>query len=215
PIVIGGIEASLRRIAQYDYWSDKVRKSVLIDSGADILLYGNAERAIVDVAHRIAAGEAVDAMTDIRGTAIVRDAVPDGWTEIDSTRIDWPSRIDALPNPYEYKDPATESCATDNAANNTETAADTASPVRIIPMPLHRKNDLDNATTYTRLPSFNKVRNDPALYAHASRVLHQESNPHNARVLVQKHDTKEVWVNTPPIPLETDELDAVFDLPYT
>src|SRR5690606_3273201 len=217
PIVIGGIEASLRRIAQYDYWSDKIRKSVLIDSGADILLYGNAERAIVEVAHRIAAGESIDAMTDIRGTAIVRDAVPDGWTEIDSTRIDWPSRIDALPNPYEYKDPAAQSCATDNEADNSssETAADTASPVRIIPMPLHRKNDLDNATTYIRLPSFNKVRNDPALYAHASRVLHQESNPHNARVLVQKHDTKEVWVNAPPIPLETDELDAVFDLPYT
>ena len=211
PIVIGGIEASLRRIAQYDYWSDKIRKSVLIDSGADILLYGNAERAIVDVAHRIAGGEAVDSMTDIRGTAIVRDAVPEGWTEIDSTRIDWPSRIDALPNPYEYKDPASESCATDNAA---ATAADT-SAVRIIPMPLHRKSELDKATTYIRLPSFNKVKNDPALYAHASRVLHQESNPHNARVLVQKHDTKEVWVNPPPIPLETDELDGVFDLPYT
>jgi len=211
PIVIGGIEASLRRIAQYDYWSDKVRKSVLIDSGADILLYGNAERAIVDVAHRMAAGDAVDAMTDIRGTAIVRDAVPEGWTEIDSTRIDWPSRIDALPNPYEFKDPASESCATDNAA---ATPADT-SAVRIIPMPLHRKSGLEKATTYIRLPSFNKVKNDPALYAHASRVLHQESNPHNARVLVQKHDTKEVWVNAPPIPLETDELDAVFDLPYT
>ena len=211
PIVIGGIEASLRRIAQYDYWSDKVRKSVLIDSGADILLYGNAERAIVDVAHRMAAGDAVDAMTDIRGTAIVRDAVPEGWTEIDSTRIDWPSRIDALPNPYEFKDPASESCATDNAAT---TPADT-SAVRIIPMPLHRKSGLEKATTYIRLPSFNKVKNDPALYAHASRVLHQESNPHNARVLVQKHDTKEVWVNAPPIPLETDELDAVFDLPYT
>src|SRR5690606_21631149 len=189
PIVIGGIEASLRRIAQYDYWSDKVRKSVLIDSGADILLYGNAERAIVDVAHRIAAGEAVDTMTDIRGTAIVRDAVPEGWTEIDSTRIDWPSRIDALPNPYEYKDPASESCATDNAA--APAASDDPSPVRIIPMPLHRKSELEKATTYIRLPSFNKVKNDPALYAHASRVLHQESNPHNARVLVQKHDTKE------------------------
>src|SRR5690606_3915072 len=211
PIVIGGIEASLRRIAQYDYWSDKIRKSVLIDSGADILLYGNAERAIVDVAHRIAGGEAVDSMTDIRGTAIVRDAVPEGWTEIDSTRIDWPSRIDALPNPYEYKDPASESCATDNAA---ATAADT-SAVRIIPMPPHRKSELDKATTYIRLPPFTQPKTDPALYAHTSLVLHQASNPHNARVLVQKHDTKEVLVISPPIPLETDELDGVFDLPYT
>jgi uncharacterized radical SAM protein YgiQ len=149
-------------------------------------------------------------MTDIRGTAIVRDAVPAGWTEIDSTRIDWPSKIDAIPNPYEMKDPETQSCAT----TDEPVDADAPSPVRIIPMPLHRKNDLDKDTTYIRLPSFNKVRKDPALYAHASRVLHQEANPYNARVLVQKHDTKEIWVNTPPIPLETDEMDGVFDLPY-
>ncbi|MDO8270990.1 MAG: YgiQ family radical SAM protein [Gammaproteobacteria bacterium] len=216
PIVIGGIEASLRRIAQYDYWSDKVRKSVLIDSNADILLYGNAERALVEVAHQIAAGHSIAEMTHIRGTAVLLDAVPAGWTEIDSTRIDWPSKIDTMPNPYEYKDPETQSCATDGSADNdTATPSpETVSPVRIIPMPLHRKNDLDKDTTYIRLPSYNKVKNDPALYAHASRVLHQESNPHNARVLVQKHDTKEIWINQPPIPLETDEMDGVFDLPY-
>ncbi len=211
PIVIGGIEASLRRIAQYDYWSDKVRKSVLIDSNADILLYGNAERAIVELSHALASGRQIAELTHLRGTAIVRDQVPEGWTEIDSTRIDWPSKIDVIPNPYEMKDPETQSCASDKDA---DAPSDAARPVRIIPMPLHRKSDLDNAHTYIRLPSFNKVRNDPALYAHASRVLHQESNPHNARVLVQKHDTKEVWVNPPPIPLETAELDGVFDLPY-
>jgi uncharacterized radical SAM protein YgiQ len=211
PIVIGGIEASLRRIAQYDYWSDKVRKSVLIDSNADILLYGNAERAIVEVAHQMANGADLNDLTDIRGTAIIRDQVPDGWTEIDSTRIDWPSKIDNIPNPYEMKDPETQSCATDSSQAEDP---DTATPMRIIPMPLHRKSELDKHTTYIRLPSFNKVKNDPALYAHASRVLHQESNPHNARVLVQKHDTKEIWVNLPPIPLETDEMDGVFDLPY-
>ena len=211
PIVIGGIEASLRRIAQYDYWSDKVRKSILIDTNADILLYGNAERAIVEVAHQIASGRTIAEMRDIRGTAVLLDEVPAGWTEIDSTRIDWPSKIDAIPNPYEMKDPETQSCATNDTANPD---VDEPSPVRIVPMPLHRKNGLDKATTYIRLPSFNKVRNDPALYAHASRVLHQEANPHNAHVLVQKHDTKEIWVNTPPIPLETDEMDGVFDLPY-
>ena len=210
PIVIGGIEASLRRIAQYDYWSDKVRKSVLIDSNADILLYGNAERAIVEVAHEIASGKTMDQLSHVQGTAVVRDSVPAGWTEIDSTRIDWPSKIDAIPNPYEMKDPEGQSCATDPDTKEP----DEPDPIRIIPMPLHRKNELDKATTYIRLPSYNKVRNDPALYAHASRVLHQESNPHNARVLVQKHDTKEVWVNLPPIPLTTEEMDGVFDLPY-
>jgi len=79
---------------------------------------------------------------------------------------------------------------------------------------LQRKEKYDSETTYIRLPSFNKVTNDPALYAHASRVLHQEANPYNAKPLVQKHGTQEIWVNTPPIPLETEEMDWIFDLPY-
>ncbi len=57
PVVIGGIEASLRRIAHYDYWSDKVRRSILLDAKADMLVFGNAERAMVEIAHRLAAGE--------------------------------------------------------------------------------------------------------------------------------------------------------------
>src|SRR3984893_8454847 len=73
PIVIGGIEASLRRIAHYDYWSDKVRRSILVDSKADLLVYGNAERAIVEIAHRAATGERPSAMHDIRGTAYLCD----------------------------------------------------------------------------------------------------------------------------------------------
>ena len=109
PIVIGGIEASLRRIAQYDYWSDSVRRSVLIDSNADILLYGNAERALVEVAHQLAAGRTTDEMEYLRGTARIRAEVPQGWTEIDSTRIDWPSKIDDIPNPYDFHDKKTDS----------------------------------------------------------------------------------------------------------
>lgn len=208
PVVIGGIEASLRRIAQYDYWSDQVRRSVLIDSGADILLYGNAERAIAEVAHAIARGTDISEVLDIRGTTIVRDTVPEGWDVIDSSRIDWPKNVDAIPNPYEYKDPVSESCKTDSGQD------DGLEPVRIIPMPLHRQYELNKDKTCVRLPSFDKVRNDPALYSHASRVLHLESNPHNARPLVQRHGKKEVWVNPPPIPLETDEMDGVFALPY-
>jgi uncharacterized radical SAM protein YgiQ len=205
PIVIGGIEASLRRIAQYDYWSDKIRKSVLIDSGADILLFGNAERAIAEVAHALADGQRIDDLVAIRGTTVIRDAVPEGWTEIDSTRVDWPGKLDKIPNPYEYvynqqdKDPA-------NAA--------APAPVKIIPLPLQHKHELDLDSTYVRLPSFEKVSNDPVLYAHASRVLHQEASPFNGRVLVQKHGTKEIWVNRPPLPLDTPEIDGVFDLPY-
>ncbi|MEX0617750.1 MAG: YgiQ family radical SAM protein [Pseudohongiellaceae bacterium] len=211
PIVIGGIEASLRRIAQYDYWSDTVRRSILIDSNADILLFGNAERAIAEVAHRIANGRHPSEMTDIRGTAIVRSSLPESWTEIDSTRIDWPSKIDQIPNPYDYNhNKNAESCGStqDQAASNE------AVPVRIIPMPLQRRYQLDDHRTCIRLPAFNKVKNDPVLYAHASRVLHQEANPYNAKPLVQKHGNQDVWINPPPIPLETDEMDGIFDLPY-
>jgi len=205
PIVIGGIEASLRRIAQYDYWSDEVRRSILLDSNADLLVYGNGERAIAEIAHRIARGESPASMTDIRGTAFVRPSLPEGWTEIDSTRIDWPAAIDRIPNPYDYDHGGQKPAV--------EVDSDTA-PVKIIPMPLQRQAELDPQHCYIRLPAYNKVKNDPALYAHASRVLHQESNPYNARPLVQRHQTQDVWVNPPPIPLETDELDGVFDLPY-
>ena len=215
PIVIGGIEASLRRIAQYDYWSDSVRRSVLIDSNADILLYGNAERALVEVAHQLAAGRTTDEIEYLRGTARIRAEAPQGWTEIDSTRIDWPSKIDDIPNPYDFHDKKTDSKSTTGSLDGSNGIDDTGKQaIRIIPLPLQRKEEFDSQTAYIRLPSFNKVTNDPALYAHASRVLHQEANPYNAKPLIQKHGSQEVWVNTPPIPLETDEMDWIFDLPY-
>ena len=219
PTIIGGIEASLRRIAQYDYWSDEVRRSVLVDSAADMLLYGNAERAMAEVAHQISLGRQVSEITDIPGTVIIRDEIPQGWTEVDSTRIDWPSDKALMQelgksNPYEYKDPASDSCKSKQQNNPSGTATTEFVPIKIVPMPLMGKAGLENKTTVIRLPSFEKIKGDSALYAHASRILHLESNPHNARVLVQKHGGKEVWVNTPPIPLETNEIDGVFDLEY-
>lgn len=220
PLVIGGIEASLRRIAQYDYWSDKIRKSVLIDSGADILLFGNAERALAEVAHGLAQGVSVAEMTSIRGTTVIKDSVPNGWTEIDSTRIDWPGKIEQMSNPYNYS--GDEKTADEKNQANTEQQSknlvvseqDKQQRVTIIPLPLQGKHELDIESTYVRLPSFEKVTHDPVLYAHASRVLHQEASPHNGRVLVQKHGSKEIWVNRPPLPLSTEEIDGIFDLSY-
>lgn len=229
PIVIGGIEASLRRIAQYDYWSNQVRRSVLIDADADILLYGNAERAIVELAYQLSRGKNIHEINNIRGTAILknttRDVVDGDWCEIDSSRIDWPSHIDKMPNPYDYQHNGQETNYTaDQEKNTTGACGKTPSNdneeqvLKIIPMPLYRKEQrsqqLDAHKSYIRLPSFEKVKNDSALYAHTSRVLHVESNPGNAMPLVQKHGTKEVWINPPPIPLETAEMDFVFDLPY-
>lgn len=205
PIVIGGIEASLRRIAQYDYWSDKVRRSILVDANADILLFGNAERALAELAHQVANGKSIADLWDLRGSTLLKKDIPVGWTEIDSTRIDWPAKIDKLPNPYDFHD---------KQQRELDKNQDEAVPVKIIPLPLQRKVEFDSQLSYIRLPSFNKVINDAPLYAHASRVLHQEANPYNGKVLVQKHGNQDVWVNPPPIPLETDEMDWVFDLPY-
>jgi uncharacterized radical SAM protein YgiQ len=196
-IIIGGIEASLRRIAHFDYWSDTVRRSVLLDAKADLLVYGNAERQIVEIAHRLAAGEAIAEITDIRGTAFARRGLPEGWLEIDSTHIDEPGRIDAPPDPYAA---STKPCA----------SGDESKIVRF-----HRRRPQhDRAHTVIRMPSYDAVRDDPVLYAHASRVMHLETNPGNARALVQAHGDREVWINPPPIPLTTPELDGVFDLPY-
>ena len=200
PIVIGGIEASLRRIAHYDYWSDRVKRSVLLDSRADILLFGNAERAIIEVAHRLAQGESIDQLTEIRGTARVVTSPYAGRTVIDSTSIDEPGVVEAHANPYDGM--SAESCATEPDA---EVAV--ATPVRLVA-------STNPSTHVIRLPSAEAVTADPALYAHASRVFHKETNPHNALPLIQYHGDRAVWLNPPPIPLETDELDWVFELPY-
>ena len=205
PIVLGGIEASLRRIAHYDYWQEKVRRSILVDAHADILLYGNAERAVVEVAHRLARGEAIQEMTDIRGTAFLRKDTPDGWWEIDSTRIDRPGRIDAIVSPY-VNTQDTEACATKQAEEPTEP---NAKVLRFVPDA--KKN---RGRSVIRLPSYEKVRNDKVLYAHANRVLHLETNPGNARALVQAHGNQELWLNPPAIPLTTAEMDYVFGMPY-
>jgi len=216
PVIAGSIEASLRRIAHYDYWSDKVRRSVLMDSKADILVYGNAERAIVDIAHRIASGEDARQIRDLRGTAFVRDRVPDGWTVIDSSNIDKVGPVDKIIDPYQYIDASDDNTKTNCAEQAADKAdlEDKAQVIRILDPLSARKEKLKKSTTVIRLPSYEKVKKDPVLYAHASRVLHLETNPGNARALIQQHGEREVWINPPPVPLETDELDNVFELPY-
>lgn len=204
PIIIGGIEASLRRIAHFDYWSEKVRRAVLVDAKADILVYGNAERAIVDIAHRLAARATPDSITDIRGTAFLRAATPADWIEIDSTRIDMPGPLNPPVDPY-----AMEADMAKNAP-----AAGGAQVVRFI----REVKNTDRARSVIRMPAYETVAEDPILYAHASRILHVESNPGNARALVQRHgegkNAREVWINPPPIPLTMREMDALYELPY-
>ncbi len=212
PIVMGGIEGSLRRIAHYDYWSDKVRRSIVVDSKCDLLLYGNAERAIVEIAHRLAAKEPVQAITDVRGTAFVRRETPEGWFEIDSTSVDVPGRVEAHVNPYLM----VSEQAKIQAENQPETQI---SPLNFFGLQGKGKLQVPpRERSVIRLPSYEQVKSDPVLYAHANRVLHLETNPGNARALVQAHGegntARDVWVNPPPIPLTTAEMDHVFDLPY-
>ena len=208
PLVIGSIEASLRRIAHYDYWSDKVRRSVLVDSKADILLFGNAERALIELTHRIADGEKIEDIQDIRGTAFLRKKIPEGWEEVASTHLDRPGKIEAPVDPYEMKMGAGSDCET-NAKSNEEKLPDGMQVIKVV-----RKPKADRNKQVVRLPSFEEVVDNPVLYAHASRVLHLEANPGNARALIQKHGDREVWLNAPPIPLTTKEMDYVYGMPY-
>lgn len=214
PLVIGSIEASLRRIAHYDYWSDKVRRSVLVDSKADILLYGNAERALVEFSHRLAKGEKVADIQDIRGTAFLRKTIPAGWSEIESTKLDRPGVVDKPIDPYEMKmGKADASCATDESNPKVELPEGTKA-IEIVPNTRLKAPKADRTMQVVRLPDYEAVAQNPVLYAHASRVLHLEANPGNARALVQKHGDREVWLNPPPIPLTTKEMDYVYDMPY-
>ncbi len=263
PIVMGGIEASLRRIAHYDYWQDKVRRSILMDAKADLLLYGNAERAIIEVAHRLAAREPIEQITDVRGTAFLRrtnDPTAEGWFELDSSDVDMPGRIDQHINPYmtmaQQAEAQGETCAREaegafdplkgqgqsqGGTGKQPDLAGGAKPIKLVPNPALaskakakvalNEGDSDVAVaplpersgkismpprdrTVIRLPSYEQVKSDPVLYAHANRVLHLETNPGNARALVQAHAHRDVWINPPPIPLTMAEMDHVFDLDY-
>ena len=227
PVVIGGIEASLRRISHYDYWSDKVRRSVIFDAKADILIYGNAERPLVEVAHRIARGEDISSITDVAGTAFISKTPLPGWRGIDSRDIDRPGKIDPISSPYQDMTPSncdkadevTESGVTIVSAKKQSTEPDVtkdAVPIQI--------SDYQNKTwnkkykpwekTYVKLPSYEQVSVNKMLYAHASRIFHQEVNPASARALVQSHGDRIIWLNPPALPLSEAEMDGVFALPY-
>jgi uncharacterized radical SAM protein YgiQ len=264
PIVIGGIEASLRRIAHFDYWSEKVRRSILLDSKADLLVYGNGERQICEIAHRLAAGESVSDITDLRGTSFVRKSRPEGWIEIDSTHLDVPGPLNPPVDPYAMEPGSAGGVAgagdrnvavaktgdvggvvsaavADGVPDGADRAAAAATsshnalPTAAAPPPppcgvagkgtpppsvekvvrfVRRVKNADRERSAIRMPSYEQVAADPVLYAHASRILHLESNPGNARALVQRHGDVDVWLNPPPIPLTTREMDWVYEKPY-
>jgi len=207
PVIIGGIEASLRRIGHYDYWSEKIRRSVLFDSKADLLMFGNAERPLIEVTHRLAAGENIKDITDIRGTGIiVKEALPD-WQGVDSTSLDKIGKIEPILSPYVM----IPDCPTD--AEKVDPAKDVTQTEQVVTIqPDAKRKPWEKV--YVKLPAYETVRDNKMLYAHTSRIFHQETNPGCARALMQRHGDRHIWLNPPAMPLETDEMDAVFGMPY-
>jgi uncharacterized radical SAM protein YgiQ len=176
---------------------------VLLDAKADLLVYGNAERQICEIARRLAAGEPITALTDIRGTAFAGRR-PDGeWIEVDSTHLDAPGPVDSPADPY----------AMSPAAAPAATVAVSAPNERVVRF-VRRVRNADRERSVIRVPDYEQVSADPVLYAHASRILHLEANPGNARALVQRHGGRDLWLNPPPIPLTTAEMDWIYSLAY-
>jgi len=205
PVVLGGIEASLRRFAHYDYWSDTVKNSVLPDSKADILVYGNGERPIIEIAWRLSRGEDVRSLTDIRGTAVMLGDIPPGFAGTDSREPENGIPIPPRQNPYcDYCAGGHGSSAAPHSVNHAA-----ASPV---PQPDPASDAIPRR--YVLMPSAEDVKRDRLLYAQAAHLMLLETNPFCARCLVQAHGSRYVWVNPPSFPLTAPEYDMVYELPY-
>ncbi len=170
PVIAGGVEASLRRLAHYDYWSDTVRRSILLDSKADLLAYGMGEGSIVEIAQRLAAGATVKDLRDLRGVAYVLGA--------------------SETPPSDRPDLWDDRCQL-------------------------REQDGVKRTEIEIIPSFEAVKADKPTFAEATRLIHINTNPFNAKTLVQYHERQAVVVNPPALPLSQVEMDRIYDLPYT
>jgi len=189
PIIAGGVEASLRRLAHYDYWSDKVKRSILLDAKADLIVFGMGEQTIVEIARRLADGQSVQQLRDIRGVAY-----PLGAKETEQFRK-------AASGECVLADCDLDSRNDDELSN----CADTAS----------LRSPLAGTFDTIALPSYEEVRDDKPTFAEATRIIHNETNPYNARGLVQFHDRQAVVANPPAIPISQRAMDAIYALPYT
>lgn len=138
-----------------------------MDAKADMLIYGNGERPLVELAHRLAAGEPIEAIKDIRNTAIMAKGPLPGWSGVDSTRLDKPGRIDPIPHPYGDDLPCVDDDSPFAPERQPKAKEVVVQPAK--PKPWEK--------TYVLLPSYEKVKNDKVMYAHASRILHHETNP--------------------------------------
>jgi len=167
PIVIGGIEASLRRIAHFDYWSEKVRRSVLLDAKADLLVYGNGERQICELAHRLAGGESIRDITDLRGTVFARRGIPADWIEIDSTHLDAPGPLNAPLDPYAME--ATGAAAPDAPLRRAWVRQPHRAGRKSVRF-VRRVKNADRERSVIRMPGWEAVAADPVVVC--ARLAH-------------------------------------------
>src|SRR5438105_1576013 len=151
-------------------------------------------------------------ITDVRGTVFARRGMPADWIEIDSTHLDAPGPLNAPLDPYAMaaSAPAAPGAPPSAPCRDAPAVPGGEKIVRFV----RRVKNADRERSVIRMPAWEAVAADPVLYAHASRILHLESNPGNARALVQRHGDTEVWLNRPPIPLTTAEMDWVYERPY-
>ena len=165
PIVLGGIEASLRRIAHWDHWEDKVRRAILLDAKADLLIYGMGERPVVEVAERLRDGASIRDVRDVRGTAYVLRKGEWEALASDPSRFVTDGKVVVLPDYAEVKDAATSDACKQK-------------------------------------------------FAEMSRAFQYETNPGNARPLLQPHGAEAVYFQPPAMPLDEREMDALYDAPF-
>jgi len=166
-IILGGIEAGLRRFAHYDFWSDKIRRSILFDAKADLLIYGNAERAIIHVAHVLKMGYSIksdDFIYHMSGIAFICPSIPDSYDIQDSSS-----------HPFSL--------------------------------------NLQNPSVLIQLSSYESIQENPRKLSHSTLIAYQATRP-GAPAIIQKHGNRWLWVTPPVEPLTTEEMDAIYDLPF-
>ena len=204
PVIAGSVEASLRRLAHYDYWSDKVRRSILLDAKPDLVAFGMGEETILEIARRLDAGQTVRDLRDMRGIAYVLGAKESAERFGDSD----PS---PLPSGEGGRRPGESSETIDSQSSDA-----TTSIVGRIPhhSPLPR-GEGTAAIPFLTLPSYEAVCADKPTFAEATKLIHNETNPYNARGLIQFHDKQAVVCNPPCFPISQAAMDAIYALPYT
>lgn len=215
PIICGGVEASLRRLAHYDYWSDKVRRSIILDAKADLLVYGMGERAIVEMMHRLAAGEPVEQLRDIRGVVYrlgANERLPPA--RYSPLRRLCPCGADCQPVQGDRAD-ETPDHTPEAHAQSAEAHAGQAADAAAQPCDSGNCQARADSAETVLLPSFEEVVADKLAFARMTRLAHLQTNPYNARRLVQYHGRQAVVVNPPQFPLAQAEMDRIYGQPFT